>query len=121
MDLADGQTRWERDLLIAHRIISPLLMTHGQEIQLWRFHRRSAEDETGHQFSFLFYTSAAQANLINRQVMEDPLKERLLANKLVHEVLTDGVDDNAGRTSRIPAMPAGPRSCRLPGPTISWA
>ena len=27
--------------------------------------------------------------------MEDPLKERLLANKLVREVLTDGVDDNA--------------------------
>jgi hypothetical protein len=95
MDLADGQTRWERDLLIAHRIIAPLLMTHGQEIHLWRFHRRSAEDTTGHQISFLFYTSAAQANRINRELMEDPLKERLIANTLVREVLIDDVDENA--------------------------
>ena len=90
----DGQTRWERDLLIAHRIIAPILKTHGQAIHLWRFHRRSADDNTGHQFSFIFYSRPAKADLINRQVMEDPLLSNMISNQLVREVLVDRVDGN---------------------------
>jgi hypothetical protein len=94
MDRANGKTRWERDVLIAHRIVAPILMTHGQDIPLWRFHRRSAEDIAGHQFSFLFYTGAKEADLINRQIMADPLLARLMTNKLVRGVLIDGVEDD---------------------------
>jgi hypothetical protein len=49
MQRLDGQTRWENDLLIAHQIAAPLLKARRIEIDLWRFHRRSAEDNTGHQ------------------------------------------------------------------------
>jgi len=95
MDHADEEPHWERDLLIAHRIIAPILTAHAQQIHLWRFHRRSADDETGHQFSFLFYSKATQAQLINRQVMEVPLLSRMLDHQLVREVLVDQVDANA--------------------------
>lgn len=94
MDRTNGKTHWERDLLIAHRIIAPILTTHGQRIDLWRFHRRAADDDTGHQFSFIFYSTAPHAQLINRQVMEASLLRSMMDHQLVREVLVDRVDDN---------------------------
>lgn len=93
MDRIDKKTHWERDLLIAHRIIVPVLQTHAPRIPLWRFHRRSAGDDKGHQFSFLYYTGAREADLINRQIMADPLLKGLLSNHIVRGVLIDGADD----------------------------
>ena len=98
MDFVDGETRWERDLMIAHRIISPILKSHSQTIVLWRFHRRSADDDTGHQFSFIFYCDAVQADAINRQVMAVPLLTSMLNNQWVGEVLVDRVDENTRPT-----------------------
>ncbi len=90
----DDATHWEKDLLIAHRIAAPILGFHQTDIGLWRFHRRSAEDDAGHQFSLLFYTSAAAADRINQAVMDQPLVKQLLAAGEIQNVLTDAVDHN---------------------------
>jgi hypothetical protein len=47
---------WPVDLLLADRVIKPVLQSHRNEISYWRFHRRAIRDEAGHQFSFIFYT-----------------------------------------------------------------
>lgn len=94
MDRPDEKTRWEKDLLIAHRVVSPLIVAHQADIDLWRFHRRSAADNLGHQFSFLFFTTAAVADSINRTIVDDPLVERMLADGVIKEVITDAVDHN---------------------------
>jgi len=94
MDRPGGDTRWEKDLLLAHRVIAPLILAYRDEIQLWRFHRRSAADTTGHQFSFLFFASAETAGHIYRRVHADPLVDRLLSSKMVVAVLTDSLDRN---------------------------
>jgi hypothetical protein len=94
MDRPDGKTKWERDLLIAHRVTFPIIGAHGEAIDLWRFHRRSGDDETGHQFSFLFFSTAEVADTINRMVVDDPLVEQLLADGVIQEVITDAVDHN---------------------------
>jgi len=49
---------WHLDLLVAHRVVAPALEKHGDAIYLWRFHRRAARDEAGHQFSLIFYSDA---------------------------------------------------------------
>jgi len=95
MDRPSGNTRWEKDLLIAHRIIAPLILAYRDEIELWRFHRRSAADERGHQFSFLFFAPAETAANINHRVQADPLANQLLASRIVTAVLTDSVRQNA--------------------------
>ena len=52
---------WHWDLLIAHKIIAPAMGQSKASIRLWRFHRRAARDQAGHQFSFIFYASAQTA------------------------------------------------------------
>ena len=94
MDRPSEETRWETDLLIAHRVASPVIGTHEAAIDLWRFHRRSAADNTGHQFSFLFFTTAKVADRINRVVLDDPLVKQMLADGMIREVITDAVDHN---------------------------
>jgi hypothetical protein len=94
MDRPGGDTRWEKDLLIAHRVIAPLILAYRNDIELWRFHRRSAGDATGHQFSFLFFASAETAGHIYRRVHADPLVEGLLSSQMVAAVLTDPLDQN---------------------------
>jgi hypothetical protein len=94
LDRPEKKTRWERDLLIAHRVAAVLISAHEDDLGLWRFHRRSADDGAGHQFSFLFYTSAETADKINRMVASDPLVEALLSTGVIMQVLTDDIDRN---------------------------
>lgn len=55
---------WHLDLLVAHRVVAPVLEKHREAISLWRFHRRAVRDETGHQFSLIFYAEAVIAGKI---------------------------------------------------------
>ena len=94
MQRLDGRTRWENDLLIAHQIAAPLLEAHRIEIDLWRFHRRSAEDDTGHQFRFMIFCSARTARAIYQAVDADPMILQLLSAGVLTEVVTDALDQN---------------------------
>jgi len=68
---------WHVDLLIAHRIIAPVLYLHSTDISLWRFHRRAARDDEGHQFSLTFYSSPGTADQIFNALKTDKLLKRL--------------------------------------------
>jgi hypothetical protein len=92
MERPPAEIRWEKDLLIAHRIAAPILDRFPSEIDLWRFHRRSNDDAAGHQFSFLFYATPSAAERINRRVMADPLVNRLVSGGEIRAVATDAVD-----------------------------
>lgn len=50
------------DLILADRVIKPLLRQESQQIMLWRFHRRAADDAAGHQFSFFYYSDHETAS-----------------------------------------------------------
>ena len=60
----DVEPSWHIDLLIAHQIVSPVLDQYRDRIKLWRFHRRASRDQNGHQFSFIFYSTAKTARQI---------------------------------------------------------
>ncbi|MDX1708955.1 MAG: hypothetical protein R3274_10170 [Desulfobacterales bacterium] len=73
---------WYWDLMIADRVISPVLAAFNNDLHLWRFHRRAVRDETGHQFSFLFYASAETAYQVFTSIR---------ANELLAEMKGAGV------------------------------
>jgi hypothetical protein len=77
------------DLLIAHQVVAPVLDRYGKDIVLWRFHRRASRDKLGHQFSFIFYATPADARKIYAAIRESPVLRQLQAKGLVVQVITD--------------------------------
>jgi hypothetical protein len=88
-----AEPSWHIDLLIAHKIVAPVLEQYKDDIQLWRFHRRAARDTAGHQFSFIFYASAETAH----QVF-DTLGSNVLLNEMKFAgLLIEDAYDNPDR------------------------
>ncbi len=81
---------WSPDLLLADRVVGPVLDAERQAISLWRFHRRAARDGAGRQFSFIFRASPATARRINARMAADPL---LIWLQQVGTVQSVGYDD----------------------------
>jgi hypothetical protein len=80
---------WHKDVLLADRIVAPVLAEHRESISLWRIHRRAARDGAGHQFSFIFRTTPTHAAQINARIASDPLLRRLVRAKVVERVSYD--------------------------------
>jgi hypothetical protein len=85
----DADPAWYVDFILAHRVISPVLDQYEKEISLWRFHRRAARDQGGHQFSFIFYASRETAQKIYRAIRSSRLLEALIVAHLVAETIYD--------------------------------
>ncbi len=85
----DEEPALDTDLLIAHRIISPILYRYRKQIVLWRFHRRAARDEAGHRFSFIFYSTAATARKIYAAIDSSAVVGQLRAEGVILRVLED--------------------------------
>jgi hypothetical protein len=89
----DENPAWYVDLVLAHRVISPVLDQYEKEIFLWRFHRRASRDKDGHEFSFIFYASRDTAQKIYRAIQSNRLLKELIA---AHWVVDTICDDTTG-------------------------
>jgi len=73
------------DLLIAHRVILPVLGKNREDISLWRFHRRWPPDADGHQFRFDFYCSKESASDIFGLLKSVSILQELVKQKIIEE------------------------------------
>ena len=81
--------------LIAQKILRPVLQNPKLELPLWRFHRRAAPDEAGHQFSFIFFSDHHTATKVFNQIEASPLITQLLSESVLKTVIfTDKDSDN---------------------------
>ncbi len=87
-----ARTQWPLDLLIAHQVIAPVLVAYEQHLIAWRFHRRAANDETGHRFSFIFYAHRDIADKVYAEVQKSPM---LLVLKQARRVTGDSYSDTS--------------------------
>jgi hypothetical protein len=72
-DWPEGEVpAWHRDVMVAHRIVAPVLQAYRSQIRYWRIHRRAARDGAGHRFSFIFYTDPETARQIYAAIDSDP-------------------------------------------------
>jgi hypothetical protein len=85
----DEDPAWYVDFVLAHRVILPVLDQYEKEISLWRFHRRAARDQGGHQFSFIFYASRETAKEIYRGIRSSRLLGELIAAHVVIDTIYD--------------------------------
>jgi hypothetical protein len=84
---SDGRPEWALDLLLADRVAGPALAEHANDITLWRFHRRAAPDEAGHQFTLLTYASAPTIAALRARFEADPTLAQLRATGRLERVL----------------------------------
>ena len=77
------------DLMLAHAVVGPVLRQHRQEIPYWRFHRRAAIDDAGHQFSFIFYTDPATATTVMADLHQSAILQQLLTGKILERASFD--------------------------------
>ncbi|UCF91491.1 MAG: hypothetical protein JSW39_24995 [Desulfobacterales bacterium] len=85
----DAEPAWYLDVLLAHRVVSPVLHRHQKDILLWRFHRRAARDVSGHQFSFIFYASREKARQIYHGLQSSALLQAMQAGGTIIEAVYD--------------------------------
>ncbi len=101
----DGEIDWGMDLLLAHAVVSPVLVEHSNNISYWRFHRRAARDAAGHQFSFIFYSNPETAAVVlseiaNSKRLRDAYEANLLKTVLIDDPdqpLLPNVEDTSDR------------------------
>ncbi len=87
---------WAMGALLAGEVFLPILQAYHQEIELWRFHRRAGRDQSGHLFSFIFYSSAETAH----SIYLDLENNRLLLDLLEQGKLDRLQFDDVGQLSR---------------------
>ena len=87
--LQDTDPNWYIDVILAHKVVSPVLDQNIKNISLWRFHRRAVRDKNGHQFSFIFYASRETAQEIYRSIGSSRLLGDLISAHLVVETIYD--------------------------------
>ncbi len=112
----DEDPSLDTDLLIAHGIISPVLNQYKKDILLWRFHRRAARDEAGHQFSFIFYSTTANARKIYASIHSSTVLDQLQAEGVILGVVLDdtntivrpGIEGTSDRHWSLPLQKAWP-------------
>lgn len=122
----EEQPDWHLDALLADQIMAPIIARAEPRISLWRFHRRAARDDSGHQFSFLFYADAETADMINDGVENSPLAAKLLTAGIVQEVRLAALDEEAAQDIGATSDQAWPEPIRrgwpwfIMGASQSW-
>ncbi|WP_094708994.1 hypothetical protein [Hahella sp. CCB-MM4] len=79
----NGEPDFTIDYILADKVVAPTLQRHVARISLWRFHRRSARDVTGHQFSFLYYTDEDTHSEMAGELQNNPFLRKLMEKEQV--------------------------------------
>jgi hypothetical protein len=88
----DTEPQWFVDTLIAAELIAPVIEQNRDRIALWRFHRRAVPDTSGHQFSFIFYSTPQSAAQILGTIEADPLGHEMRASGIVRAINCDRIE-----------------------------
>jgi hypothetical protein len=83
---------WHIDPLLAHLVVAPVLIQYGNEIVLWRFHRRAVRDQAGHQFSFIFYAGPETAREVFAALQADAWLKKMKDRGVI---IRDTYDDTS--------------------------
>ena len=81
--------RWYIGTLIGGEVVAPVFARHHRDILIWRVHRRAGNDDYGHVFSFIFYSTAAGAQRIYADLDKSPVLHRLRQEGRVTKVAFD--------------------------------
>jgi hypothetical protein len=113
---SDKEPTWYVDPLLAHRVVSPVLDRYGNDIALWRFHRRAVRDQAGHQFSFIFYTTQETAREVFAAIEADATLTAMRNGGVIirntyddtSTIIRPNLEDTSDRTWSLPIQKSWP-------------
>ena len=74
---AQGAVDSYLDVMIADQVVAALIDDFSGQLSVWRFHRRWPEDDTGHQFSFMFMAPTDVAGRLIARIRAHGLLQQL--------------------------------------------
>lgn len=80
------EVEFSRHLLIAEQLLHPVILEYEARLALWRFHRRAARDDAGHQFSLIFFSNQESAQQIYQSVTQQPLSLWLEQQGMIEKI-----------------------------------
>ncbi len=83
---------WYIDVLLADKVIRPVLLQNHEQIKLWRFHRRAGR-KWGHIFSFIFYAEPEVAKKVYSEIGQNPILFNLLDDEVVKKYTTENLSN----------------------------
>jgi len=85
--LPSGQKpKWWIDICLIDTVVRDVLAQHGKQIELWRFHRRAKNDDSGHKFSFLCFCSDEISESIQKLVDEHSVPKCFLESSILEKL-----------------------------------
>ncbi len=97
---SEGQApEWWVDIFLADTIVRHLLSEHGADITIWRVHRRAANDDIGHKFTFFAYVEDEVAEVLRQAVTEHESLRLLRDTGLLKEYSNNEIGPNIDSTS----------------------
>ena len=91
--------KWWLDLFVVDSLFREILSSHREKIDLWRFHRRAARDNSGHQLTLLCYMTKENSKLINDVIQKSSTLRILNDNGNLREFLYEEGGDNIENSS----------------------
>lgn len=107
----DGQPRWWLDMLLIDTLVRDALMSSPTP-QIWRIHRRYADDKAGHEFAFQCYATSVVHDGIAAIVREHAALRVLQDAETLREYVETeegaGVEATSDREWSVPLQAAWP-------------
>jgi hypothetical protein len=113
---AGEEPKWYLGTLLGGEVINPLLAQAAQQLTYWRVHRRAVRDQTGHVFSFIFYSSEASAADIYQQLQSNKLLVLLQHQQELLKVSYDPLTTDLHRVIADTSDPVWPAEVRASWP-----
>ena len=113
---AGEEPKWYLGTLLGGEVISPLLEQTAQQITYWRVHRRAVRDQTGHVFSFIFYSSEASAAQIYQQLQSNKILLQLQQQRDLLKVSYDPLTTDLHKVIADTSDPVWPAEIRASWP-----
>jgi hypothetical protein len=96
---------WHIDLLIAHKILNPIMKRFESKFLSWQFHRRADRDSRGHEFTFSFFASKDLVLELYSLIEQDLILREMQDKGYIIETIFDdvtnrqlsGIDDKSNK------------------------
>ena len=110
--LDNANTRWWIDIFLFDTVVRECLATNSGNINIWRIHRRAADDQAGHQYSLFYYSPHELFEVVKSFIADHKAVKILQSENLLREL----IQNSKGKEIEATSDPSWPVSLQRSWP-----